>query len=92
MSEKPLISIIIPTKDRETIFEKTLYSALKAVEGYDIEIIVVNDSKEHKVLLKDKYPNVIVVDNPKEGVASARNLGARIAKSDLLLFFDDRYS
>jgi glycosyltransferase involved in cell wall biosynthesis len=89
MSEKPLISIIIPTKDREPIFEKTLDSALKAVEGYDIEIIIVNDSKEHKVQLKESYPNVIVVDNPKIGVASARNFGARIAKSDLLLFIDN---
>src|ERR1035438_788899 len=89
MPDKPLISIIIPTKDREPIFEKTFESAHKAIEGFDIEIIIVNDSKEKKVKLKENYPNVTVVDNPKNGVASARNLGAHLAKSDLLLFLDN---
>jgi GT2 family glycosyltransferase len=89
MSEKPDISIIIPTKDREAIFEKTFESAIKAIEGFNIEIIIVNDSKEHKVRLIEEHPNVTVVDNPKNGVASARNLGANIAKSNLLLFLDN---
>ena len=89
MPDKPLISIIIPTKDRDPIFQKTFDSAIKAIEGFNIEIIIVNDSKENKVVLKESYPNVVIIDNPKNGVASARNLGANIAKSDLLLFLDN---
>ena len=41
----PLISIIIPTKDRGEVFNDTILAALKAIRNFQIEVIVVNDSK-----------------------------------------------
>ena len=89
MSLNPVISIIIPTKDRESILFDSLDHLVVAVKDYDVEVIVVNDSKTSRLLL-DVQPDFIkVVDNPTNGVASARNFGASIAKADLLWFVDD---
>lgn len=89
MNTKPLLSIIIPTKDRGTIFNKTFAAAYKAIENVDAEIIIVNDSKTSTVTIDESHGRITIIDNPKQGVASARNLGAKIANSDLLLFLDD---
>jgi GT2 family glycosyltransferase len=87
---KARLSIIIPTFNRAHIFSATLESAYQSVSGMDAEIIVVNDSKENQIVIDEKYKNtVLVFNNPKSGVASARNFGARQAKGNLLLFLDD---
>ncbi len=85
----PQLSIIIPTKDRHLIFNETLHRAYLAIEGLDIEIIVVNDSKTQGVEVPVSFNKVHVINNPEQGVASARNNGAAIAQSSLLLFLDD---
>lgn len=82
------LSIVIPTKDRGGILDATLAAAVKAVDGLRAEIIVVNDSKTREpVLLSD--PRVRQINNPKQGVASARNCGARVATGEVILFLDD---
>ncbi|MBD0256895.1 MAG: glycosyltransferase [Cytophagales bacterium] len=84
------LSVIIPTKDRGDVFFRTLRSVYDAVRDVAAEIIVVNDSKTGTVGLPPAYaPRVTVLDNPKSGVASARNLGAAQARGRLLLFLDD---
>ncbi len=85
----PLLSIIIPTKDRESIFQETLKRAHLSIANFDAEIIVVNDSKTQPVIIPPHYKNIHVINNPESGVASARNNGASIAQSPLLLFLDD---
>jgi GT2 family glycosyltransferase len=83
------ISIIIPTMNRGKIFTNTLLAACEATKNINSEIIVINDSKTEKLNL-DTFPSeVILLNNIKQGVASARNLGASIAKSDNILFLDD---
>ncbi|MBI4929254.1 MAG: glycosyltransferase [Bacteroidetes bacterium] len=84
------LSIIIPTKERGNIFYKTLEHSVNAIKHIHAEIIVVNDSKtSHPEIEKWINAPIILIDNVKSGVASARNAGAAIAKSDLLLFLDD---
>ncbi len=83
------LSIIIPTKDREVIFRETLQRAYIAIANLDAEIIVVNDSKTQAIDIPSGFKNVQIINNPGQGVASARNNGAAIAKSSLLLFLDD---
>jgi len=83
------ISIIIPTKDRGRIFERTLLAAVNAVHDIHAEIIVVNDSKVASPPVPDAFQIVRVVNNPSQGVASARNLGAQMATGKLILFLDD---
>ena len=83
-------SIIIPTKDRGNIFQQTIAAACIAIEDMDAEIIVINDSKTAEVKLIDaNKSNIKVLNNPLSGVASARNLGASIARSSYLIFVDD---
>lgn len=83
------LSIIIPTKDRGRIFDKTLLAAENAVRGIDAEIIVVNDSKSNSPQIPESLQGVRLLNNPSQGVASARNLGAREATGELILFLDD---
>ena len=86
-----VISIIIPTKDRAEIFNETLESVVQAIEGLAAEIIVINDSKSSEPPIPNRFKSVRLVTNSKSGVASARNLGASIAQSELLLFMDDDF-
>lgn len=84
------LSIIIPSKDRKLILEESLALAYQAIQHLDAEILVINDSKTTSIAIDPLFTaKVRVVDNPKSGVASARNLGAAQAKADLLLFMDD---
>jgi len=84
------ISIIIPSKDRKSILSESLNKAYRAIATMEAEILVINDSKTEDILLKPEWiDKVKIYNNPKSGVASARNLGAEKAKADLLLFMDD---
>lgn len=82
------ISVIIPTFDRGEIFDACLQSVVESVSLRD-EIIVINDSKKNTLKLKITDERIRVFDNPKSGVASARNLGASHATGEYLLFIDD---
>jgi len=85
------VSIIIPTKDRGSVFDEALQSVIKAIEGLDAEVIVINDSKTSSPNIPSVWNNVILVHNPKSGVASARNLGASMSQAEILLFMDDDF-
>jgi len=84
------LSIIIPTIDRDAVFLKTLEALYVAIKNYPCEVIVINDSKNKPVIVPEQYQSkTIVFDNPKSGVASARNFGVSKAKYANLLFMDD---
>lgn len=83
-----LISIVIPTYKRNEIANECLNSILNC-HLENLDIIVVNDDKENEFRSNLHHSNLRVVSNPGKGVASARNFGASLAKSDLLLFLDD---
>ena len=84
------LTIIIPTKDRGDVFCKTLKAAFNAIENITAEIIIINDSKTNTPKILPEYYNKInLINNPKSGVASARNLGALNSKYSNLLFLDD---
>jgi GT2 family glycosyltransferase len=91
-NEKPEIicTIIIPTFNRNDLLYTCLDSILPLAKR-NIEIIVVNDNPKNKIELPFnlKYNAVEIVDNPKQGVASARNFGAYKAKGEFLIFIDD---
>jgi len=85
------IGIIIPTKDRGQVFDEALQSVIKAIEGLDAEVIIINDSKTSSPNIPSVFHNVRLVRNPKGGVASARNLGASLSQAEILLFMDDDF-
>ncbi len=83
------ISIVIPTFKRYNILIKSLKPISVLRSKYNIEVIVVNDDSTSEIELPDEFSFVKVVKNPKNGVASARNLGVSISKNDWVLFLDD---
>lgn len=82
------LSVVIPTKDRGEVFKHTLHAALKATDHLSSEIIVVNDSKTSKPTFEINE-RVKLLNNPRSGVASARNFGVANSVGKILLFLDD---
>ncbi len=81
------ISIIVPsTGERTTILLETLEAALRAIDSFEAEIIVIK-KKEKQVPLV--HPKLQLVDVEFNNVSTSRNLGAKLAKYELLFFIDD---
>src|SRR5581483_4921381 len=81
------ISVIIPTKDRLDDIERCVASTRRQKHLPD-EVIVIDQSREPYQL--EPFPQLRHVYSPFiKGAASARNVGAMLAKSDILLFVDD---
>src|SRR5688572_5300091 len=83
------ISIIIPSRDRIPILQKSLTFLDRALLHIDAEVIVVNDGASDLSALKKSFPFISVIDNTGNGVASARNAGAALATAEVLMFMDD---
>ena len=80
-----MISVIIPTYNEETVILDCLKS-LSNQTYKDYEIIVVDDGSTDKTL--DKLKNIKVLHQNHLGAGAARNLGAKQAKGDILVFVD----
>lgn len=94
MEEKILISVIIPVYNAEKTLKKcidsVIDSVIKVTDNY--EIICINDgSFDNSKEILDMYKvnsNIIVYNQGNKGVASARNLGLRVAKGKFIAFND----
>ncbi len=85
---KPKLSVIIPTYNRENTIEKCLDAVFNSYFK-DFEIIVVDDCSTDSTLEKlKKYECRVIELKRNRGVANARNVGAKHAKADLLVFVD----
>jgi glycosyltransferase involved in cell wall biosynthesis len=81
-----MLSIIIPTKNEE----KFLPATLKSIQDQtyrDFEVIVADKSSDHTSEVAKSF-GAVVVEGSDTGVSKGRNLGAEVAKGDLLLFLD----
>ena len=81
------LSVVIPTYNRASSLERCL-RALPA----DVEAIVVDDGSADgtsTVPGRVGHPLLHYVRKENSGPASARNLGARVARGDILAFTDD---
>lgn len=88
--DEPIISVVIPVGPNH---DKTIVDALDSLEAQTFrrwEAIVAWDAdKPIPVYLKTAYPFVRwIVAEEKHGAGYARNIGASIARSSLLLFVD----
>ena len=89
---KPKVSVIIPVYNTEKYLIRCLNSVVNQTLK-DVEIICVNDGSTDgslKILMQyaSKDPRIKVIDKEKGGVASARNAGLEVAKSDYIGFVD----
>lgn len=90
-SRHPTYSVVIPTYNVRPWLRQTLDSVLRQRE--DLEVIVVDDaSTDGTDDLAREYaardPRIRVVANEGSGGGSARNLGARSARGEYLIFAD----
>jgi len=86
----PLVSIVIPTLNRQAHLKKCLFSLFK-MNYHNLEIIVVdngcNDGTEKMISLN--FPAVKFIKEQRKGVVFARNTGIKHAKGDIIAFTDD---
>lgn len=87
-----LVSVIIPTCNRNDTLPRAIYSALNQRVA-KLEVIVVNDTDNP---INDEILNIAITNpviftcNPgKHGAASARNYGVSLAKGKYITFLDD---
>jgi len=88
------ISIIIPTRNRETLISKTLdYLDNQNLSKNLYEILVVDDGSidETERIVKERVHKCSVryLKKMREGPGAARNLGIKHAKGDIIAFTDD---
>lgn len=81
------ISVIIPTYNEEEHIGQCLLSLKKQTEK-NFEIIVVDDESTDQTLKIAKQHADHVLSQPHQGPGAARNLGAKSAKGDILVFVD----
>lgn len=91
--EPGLVSVVVPTYNREFIVGATLDSIL-AQTYQSLEIIVVDDGSTDgtRLVLRD-YANrnpgrIIILEQPNAGPATARNRGLRHARGEFIAFLD----
>ncbi len=82
------ISIIIPAYNAENTIRDCVTSILNSDFDNEFEVIVVDDGSTDQSAERIEDLNVSIVRSSNKGAAAARNAGARVAKSDLLLFVD----
>lgn len=87
-----LFSIIIPAYNAEAYLQRCLDSIFSQ-EFADYEVIVINDGSNDgtAVLLEEyasKHPNLQVLTQSNQGMATARNRGLEVAQGDYVMFVD----
>jgi glycosyltransferase involved in cell wall biosynthesis len=88
---KPLVSVIIPTRNRAHLLQRTLESVLKQ-STQDLEVIVVDDGSTDNTrdVVASADPRVLVLRNPEStGVSVTRNRGIAAARGTWIAFCDD---
>jgi glycosyltransferase involved in cell wall biosynthesis len=87
---EPVVSVVVPTRDRAGYLEVTLASLADQDIGEPYEVIVVDDGST------DATQDVIaragarsLVQDPARGPNAARNAGARAARAELVALVDD---
>ena len=85
------LSFVIPAHNEESCIAKCLASVIehKDKSGYDIEIIVVNNaSVDATEKIAKSFRDVKVVNEPKKGLARARQAGFKAATGELIANID----
>lgn len=89
---KPFFSIIIPALNEEKYLPHLL-SDLASQTFQDFEVIIVDGKSEDETVKKaqlfsHKLPTLTILTSDKRHVCTQRNLGAKSAKADVLIFSD----
>lgn len=88
------ISVIIPTHNREDLLVDALAACVRMAGDIELEFVVIDDGSVDGTAkrlseLSRQMPNLVWRSIPNGGPGQARNLGASIAKHDVILFMGD---
>lgn len=85
-----MFSIIVPSYNRKSEIPALLASLTQQTHK-DFEVVIVDDHSKEPVVVENIYPfEVKVIRNEtNQGAAESRNIGARAAVGEWLLFLDD---
>jgi glycosyltransferase involved in cell wall biosynthesis len=91
------LSVVIPTYNGQEKISKTIETISRFSHGMDIEIIIVNDGSQDQTenVVEDiskKIKNIKLISTEQRGAGAARNLGAKAASKEILLFIGDDIS
>ncbi len=78
-----MLSVVVPAYNEE----KTISKCLRRLSGQGCEIIIVVGGSDSTAKIAKRYGHVIK-DTANRGAGAARNLGAKAAKGDVILFTD----
>lgn len=88
-----MLSIVIATKNRESILKETLKAFEDIPDLWELpyEIIIVNDGTPFTSQIPSLFPKLAIQihKNKGSGAAAARNSGAANCKGEVILFCDD---
>ena len=85
----PLYSVVIPHYQQPDLLERCLESLMAQENAPSFEVIVVdNASKETPTAVCARFPRVRLLLETREGPGPARNMGAREARSPVVVFLD----
>ncbi|MCD6011550.1 MAG: glycosyl transferase family 2 [Flavipsychrobacter sp.] len=85
------LSVIIVNYNVKYFLEVCLHSVLRAAEGIESEVIVVdnNSTDSSCTLIRERFPNVVLIENKdNKGFSKANNQGVAIAKGEYILFLN----
>jgi GT2 family glycosyltransferase len=90
----PLISVVVPTRDRPELLGRCLdrlAPGSQALDARRYEVVVTDDGEPGRAasLLARTHPWVRVVAGPRRGPAANRNAGAAAARGEWIAFTDD---
>jgi glycosyltransferase involved in cell wall biosynthesis len=87
---KPVVSVVVPTRDRAGYLDVTLTSLADQDFAEPFEVIVIDDgSRDSTAEVIRRHGVRSLVHDPPRGPNAARNEGARLAESDLIALVDD---
>jgi len=89
-SEAPLVSVVVPFFNSERHLAECVESLLSQENvGGPYEVILINNlSSDESASIVERYPELIVLEQPTPGSYAARNAGIRQARSPLIAFTD----
>ena len=94
MSDAPVWSVVIPTRDRRRELGECLHRlapGFQTLDAAQYEVVVADDGEfdATDVLLRAEFPWTRHVRGPRRGPAANRNAGARAARGAWIVFADD---
>lgn len=90
----PAVSIIVVTSDRLVDLRRCLTSLREHLAGPDLprtEVLTVHPAHDHEAMsmVRREFPEVMVHVASRRHISEQRNLGARHARGDVLVYLDD---